>query len=526
MITKIKIRNYKIFKEFEINVHEKKNILVGENGVGKSTLLEAISLVLNGSKNVVDSLGFQAMFNNNAVKTFFENEKIISNLPTINIELYLELPNNPIFESLYGKNNLLNKETYGIYMIVQPDLELYSQEIDEILSLEEDIFPYEFYKLQFKTFANTVYDSYSKKHKIRYEFIDSSKLNSKIGIKKFISNLFDQHANEQQKNQIRFEFRKQLNNFSNDLYDNYGLNSYEEYKIQTSNLITSQFDKHITAVKEDISIEQEGKGEQLILGIQSSLNSTSENVKIILIEEPENHLSYINMLKLIKLIEDSNLQLFISTHSNMIASRLEINNMHILSKTNVTSIIDISKQANRYFKKSPNTSLLDFILSKKAILVEGPAEFILMNKFYEIIHGCLPHSNDISIISVNGLNFKNYLELSKLLGIETLVITDNDKNYDENILKKYEEVNSFENIKIVSDINNDNHTFEVCIYNSNIQILDYSMKTKSMKNGLLEYMLNNKTEFAMRLLEKLENEEIEINIPIYIKEGLQWIKEK
>ncbi|WP_414055292.1 ATP-dependent nuclease [Macrococcus equi] len=526
MIKKIKIQNYKIFKDMELDVHGKKNIIVGENGVGKSTLLEAISIVLSGSKNIIDTIGLQSMFNKDIIKEFFCNEKTIENLPTVNVELYFDLPDYPIYESLYGKNNLLKKDSFGLYMIIKPDLELYSKEIENILSLNEEIFPFEFYKLQFKTFANTVYDSYSKKHRFRYEFIDSSKLNSKNGLKKFVSNLFDQHADDYQKNNIRFQFRKQLTDFSNQLYENFELKNPDDYFIQTSSSLTSQFDNHITAVKEGISIEQEGKGEQLLLGIQSSLSSTLENVAIVLIEEPENHLSHLNMLKLLSLIEKSNLQLFISTHSNMIASRLELSNMHILSKQSVTSINDISKQSNKFFKKSPNTNLLDYILSKKAILVEGPAEYILLNKFYDMIHSTLPQNNDISIISVNGLNFKNYLDIAKKIGIITLVVTDNDKDYNGNILDKYECYKSFDNIKVVSDKINENRTFEVCMYNSNEEILKENFESSHMTKGLLEYMLNNKTEFALKLLEKLDNEEINIQIPGYIVEGLQWITEK
>ncbi|WP_414048578.1 ATP-dependent nuclease [Macrococcus animalis] len=526
MIKKIKIQNYKIFKDIELDVHKQKNIIVGENGVGKSTILEAVSIVLNGSKSIIDSIGIQSMFNKDVIKCFFENEKSIENLPTVNIEIYFDLPDNPMYECLYGKNNLLNINSFGIYMIIKPDLDLYSAEIGSILSLEEDIFPYEYYKLQFKTFANTIYDSYSKKHKFRYEFIDSSKLNSKIGIKKFVSNLFDQHANEQQKNNIRFQFRKQLNDFSGRLYEDFDLEHSGDFIIQTSNLVTSQFDNHITAIKDDISIEQEGKGEQLILGIQSSLNSTHENVAIVLIEEPENHLSHLNMLKLLGLIEKSNMQLFISTHSNMIASRLELNNMHIISKYSVMSINDISSHANKFFKKSPNTNLLDYILSKKVILVEGPAEYILLNNFYEKLQSSLPQNNEISIISVNGLNFKNYLEIAEKIGVNTLVITDNDRDYHNNIIEKYEQYNTFDNIKIVSDNNNDNSTFEVCLYNLNKDILEENFKTSRMNKGLLNYMLSNKTDFAINLLEKLENKQIEIEIPEYIKEGIQWIKEK
>ncbi len=45
-----------------------------------------------------------------------------------------------------------------------------------------------------------------------------------------------------------------------------------------------------------------------------------------------------------------------------------------------------------------------------------------------------------------------------------------------------------------------------------------------MSNGLHSYMVNNKVEFAMRLLEKMESENYQIQIPDYIAEGMEWIK--
>lgn len=526
MIKKIKIRNYKIFESFEIDANIHKNIIVGENGVGKSTLLEAISLVLSGSKSMVDKIGYHSMFNVNTIHNFFTNEKNIENLPEIHIELYLEDSSEPINEPLCGKNNLLNIESSGLSMRVVPDLDLYSKEIKEILSLDENIFPYEFYKLQFKTFSDTSFDSYSKRHKFRYEFIDSTKINSKVGLKKFVSNLFSQHATTEKKNKIRFKYRQQLDSFSEQLYEEFDLNTNDSYRIQASVEGNNHFDELITASKNKITIDQEGHGEQLLLGIESSMNFSDDKIKILLIEEPENHLSFINMLKLISLLQSTNQQLFISTHSNMIASRLELKNLHILSRDNSTNIQKISNVAARFFQKSPNTNLLDFILSKKAILVEGTAEYILLNKFYESQFNQSPEDNDISIISVNGLNFSHYLELACILEIDTLIITDNDRDYNQNIIEKYNKYCDIETISIKSDIDNNNYTFEACLYNFNKERFEESFKNSSMKNGLLSYMLDNKVEFAMRLLEKMENDNYQIEIPNYIREGMEWLRER
>lgn len=48
MITKIKIQGYRIYRDFTLVPNPDLNILVGGNDAGKSTLMEAIGLALNG----------------------------------------------------------------------------------------------------------------------------------------------------------------------------------------------------------------------------------------------------------------------------------------------------------------------------------------------------------------------------------------------------------------------------------------------------------------------------------------------
>ena len=50
-IYKIKLFNYKRFQKYTIEPNERINILVGDNEVGKSSVLEAIDLVTNGNNH-------------------------------------------------------------------------------------------------------------------------------------------------------------------------------------------------------------------------------------------------------------------------------------------------------------------------------------------------------------------------------------------------------------------------------------------------------------------------------------------
>lgn len=51
MIERVVIKNYKCIKNANIAFNKFKNIIVGNNGVGKSTLMEAVSLALGYGLN-------------------------------------------------------------------------------------------------------------------------------------------------------------------------------------------------------------------------------------------------------------------------------------------------------------------------------------------------------------------------------------------------------------------------------------------------------------------------------------------
>lgn len=75
MITRIIVKGYRLFEDFELEPNAGMNILVGDNDAGKSTLLEAISLALTGRLNgrwAQDELN-PYWFNQAQVKKYFES---------------------------------------------------------------------------------------------------------------------------------------------------------------------------------------------------------------------------------------------------------------------------------------------------------------------------------------------------------------------------------------------------------------------------------------------------------------------
>lgn len=57
IINQIKLINFKRFRDYVIIPNEKMNILIGDNEVGESTVLEAIGLVACGNVKRIEAIG-------------------------------------------------------------------------------------------------------------------------------------------------------------------------------------------------------------------------------------------------------------------------------------------------------------------------------------------------------------------------------------------------------------------------------------------------------------------------------------
>ena len=525
MIEKIKIQNFRKFENLTINMNNRRNIFVGENGVGKSTILKGISYVLSGSYSAIEKVGFQSLFNAQTITDFMQGNKKVDDLPELIFELYFSDDLEPKNFDLKGRQNTDKKEKRGLQLRIAPNDD-YSLEIEQALK-NTSIFPFEYYSVEFNTFAGAAYSSYNRKHRIKFELIESSTLSSNFLMQSFIAKLYQNQSDQSKRQKISHDFREISDDFSDKLYDEYGLKDTSEYKLKVKSHSDSDFQNRITAHKDSIDINDLGQGEKILLGVRSSIESSIDDIHIVLIEEPESHLSFLNMHKLIELISSANeKQTFIATHNNMIASRLNLSNVILLSEKSCIKLTDLQgKGTARFFQKAPNSNVLDFILSKRAILVEGDAEYIVLEEFFSKLCGMKPYQKDISLISCGGKTFERYLEIAEILDKKVAVITDNDEDYENNIKKKYKSYEESTFIKVFSDLNPLNYTFEVCLYNENQQFYKDNFEKVQMSKGILQYLLNNKAEASFRLLEYItdQNYPNDFKLPEYLKEAIEWI---
>ncbi|WP_323901862.1 ATP-dependent nuclease [Aeromonas caviae] len=518
-IKKIKLLNFKRFIEFEIEFDPKMNVIIGDNEAGKSSILQAIELLSSGSRHKVESVGLESLLNKTAISDFFKTDRSFEKLPEVHIEAYFSDETNP---DLFGKHNTDKTNSSGLHMIYQPNEDLIN-EINQLLADGSENFPFEFYTVKFITFNGEAYTGYRRF--LKCLTIDSTKINSENANKEYIRTIYDSTVDLVTRIGLQNEYRQQKLQFKEKNFKtiNDELGEYE-FTVRTGSKFNLETD--ITLTQDNIPIDERGKGRQCFIKTEFALSRNSEKrtIDVLLLEEPENHLSHSNMKLLVSKISNTHQnQIIIATHSSLISTRLDLRKSILINSSSKKPVTlkNLSNSTAKFFMKAPDNNILELVLSSKVILVEGDAEYMLIDAMYSKETGRSLESDNIHVISVGDTSFKRYMELARELGIITAVVRDNDKDYQVNCVENYIEHVS-DKIKVFSDEDTERYTFEVCIYQDNKAICDAIFSGGRISKTPLEFMLSHKAESAFQLL---DNHSELLTVPDYIKRAITWINE-
>ncbi|HYQ86138.1 MAG TPA: AAA family ATPase [Bacteroidota bacterium] len=524
---KVILENYKCFRHLELDLRDSLTLLVGDNETGKSTLIEAVNLCLTQElfgRNLAFDIS-PYLFNRTCVSEYLKalnaHKKVAP--PTILIELYFK--DTGEFASLKGTNNSKRVNLPGVRTLIEFDQD-FSDEYESYISDPKKIknIPTEYYRVHWYSFANS---SITKRTlATNVTFIDTTTIRLQYGSDYYIQKIVEDSLNPKERAELAVEYRmlketfanrEALNKINEKLASSKGTISKKKLQVSIDISQKANWETNLTSYLDDIPFQHIGKGDQSILKMLIALDRKAVDAHLILIEEPENHLSYSMMNYLIGKIQEkcAAKQVILATHSTFVLNRLGIDKVILLSEERkAISLRNLSEGTQEYFQKLPGYDTLRLIIAKKPILVEGPSDELIVQKAYLQMKGNLPIEDGFDVIAVRSLSFKRFLEIAVLLNKKVAVITDNDGNYKKNVEAKYADYIGNPQIGIFYDKENKYPTLEYQIAKVNdLRLLNtiFSRNDKS-KETLIQFMIENKTDCALKLF----NFSGTVSIPQYI----------
>jgi hypothetical protein len=155
-IERVVIENFKAFRHLDLPLNPHMNLIVGDNEVGKSTLLEAIHAVVTGQlhgRGVAYEIT-PYLFHQPAVDEYLAGlrQGQPTSPPRITIEVYLGRDES--LASLRGTNNSLGADMAGIRLMIELNDD-YRDEFDAYLQQHQGGgLPVEYYTVRWYSFAN------------------------------------------------------------------------------------------------------------------------------------------------------------------------------------------------------------------------------------------------------------------------------------------------------------------------------------------------------------------------------------
>ncbi|HHH9650096.1 TPA: ATP-dependent endonuclease [Pseudomonas aeruginosa] len=438
MITKIRIRGYRIYKDFILRPNARLNILVGDNDAGKSTLMEAISLGLNGrigGRGVAEELN-PHWFNVEMVGEFLAQRRAGKQpaLPEILIELYLQ--DQDELQALCGAVNtdVPTNACPGVFLRIFPNEE-YQDMLDEWLKDPNLLLPVEYYTCEWRSFADK--ELTKRPRALSVATIDSRTVKSSAGVDYHLRQILSDQLEAAEKAAISLDFRSiKASMTEGALAKVNGRLSTLEASLQEEPMALAMdqtsrtsWESVVTPHVDGLPFAMAGQGQQAAIKISLAMKRHSANVKMVMIEEPENHLSHTSLTILLDRIEalaTDDQQLFISTHSTYVLNRLGLDRLHLLNRNTVSKITELDPGTVSYFQRLPGYDTLRLVLAKKVVLVEGPSDEIIFERVYLDLFGRRPMADGIDVISMRGLALARCLELCAAVGKPVAVMRDND----------------------------------------------------------------------------------------------------
>lgn len=473
IVESIRLVNFKKFKDQTFDFNDDVNIFVGDNNAGKSTILEAMEIVLNfqyrsrpfGSEFSPD------LFNSDTVAAFLRSPKSSADLPVIMIEAYMK--NVPDYR---GTNNSLHKDAQGVQVIASFDPDFADAYRDYMAAgAPMTSIPVEFYKIEWMDFAWNVIKPISKQFRALY--IDPTRIHPTFGKNQYISNVLSTALRKDEEYRLSLNYRETLQKFNetnevqtvNKDLDSDNKVTHKKLTIAANTMPSGALQNGLQLEVDTVPFHMIGKGEQSKVQIKLALHNKSKDIDLVMMEEPENHLSHVELSRLVQDIEDQRdgKQLFLTTHSSYVLNKLSIDKICLLHDS-YKRLHLLDKDVVKTLKRLPGYDTLRVALSKKVVLVEGPSDELVLKRIYkDKNYDRLPEQDGIDIIVVRGVGFKTFIEIGKEIGTAVNVLRDNDGDYEKNVVTARKDYEKYPNIRLISSEVNEEFSLEPAMISVN-----------------------------------------------------------
>ncbi|WP_437281281.1 AAA family ATPase [Sorangium sp. So ce375] len=527
-INRVVIKNYRALQDVTIEFRAGVNILVGDNEAGKSTVLEAIHAALTGQIGG-RSIRYQLhpfMFNRAASDEFAKAVAAGKKPPPPEILIEIYFDDDDALVRLKGTNNSRKEDAPGVRLQIRVE-ETSAADFAEYISGSKDVemIPVEFFAVDWQSFAYAPLNSRAMPFKSR--LIDTTAGVPGRGAWRYLFQLIGDSLTTKEKIELSLAYRSMKRAFeqapaiqkiNGALATRKGELSEKALAIAMDVSATEEWSEGVVPLLDRIPFDLVGRGEQSAASIWLAVDAASQ-AHLVMIEEPENHLSYGRLNAVISRAAEQtkDRQMIVTTHSSFVMNKLGLSNVLLFHTSGSVRLTDLPPETTSFFRRLPGHDTLRMVLAKKVILAEGPSDELIVQRAYRDKHGKRPIEDGVDVLSVRALSFKRYLDIARKLGKPVSVVTDNDGDTIAT-RARYKDYDGIAHIRICVPEQAGGHTLEPQLVGCNtIETLQAVLKRQfADTDQAVKWMRNNKTEAAILI----HDADRAINYPKYVTDAV------
>ncbi len=442
---KIHIENFRRFKSVDLVFQSGLNLLVGENDSGKSSIIDAIKFVTGTHSNDWVKLDKDDFYTDGTTRA--TELKIVCTIYDLNPDEaaafleWLSISDEKYYLKLTltgrrkEKSNSLSEVYYDVKAGEDEESGMISGEVKNKLKVtylkplrdaEYELAPRKGSRLSQILAA---YDIFQKQESTRHpleETMDKANLE--------VTDYFENKEGKQVSETINLSYLKEFSLLNNPLSSKFGIAQNDLGRI---------LEKLELQGLSKTNESNLGLGSNNLLFIAAELlllkkDSGYVGLKLSLIEEIEAHLHPQSQLNLIDFLnkQSKNLgfQSIISSHSNSLASKVDLNNLILCKDSNAYSLrkgeTELSNGDYDFLSRFLDNTKANLFFANGVIIVEGDAENLIIPTLAEYI-GFPIHKHGVSVVNVGSTALLRYAKIFQRkdgngIGIKVSCITDRD----------------------------------------------------------------------------------------------------